>query len=135
MSYAKSVALNVRAAQCQRLLQEHPNEIPVVMESANGRVHFLTLPRESTAAALEVAVRNAVEITGKKLNIVVRGCSPAPSTVMSDLYELCKCEDGFLYVAFRGEGAMGARNIYCVGNTGSYLTDIENNPDLFGTYM
>ena len=135
MSYAKSVALSVRSAECQRLMQEHPNEVPIVTESANGRVHFLTLPRESTAAALEVAIRNAAEVTGKKLGIVVRGCAPAPSTAMADLYEHCKAEDGFLYVAFRGEGAMGARNIYCVGNTGDYLTDVENNPDLLGSYF
>ncbi|KPA82781.1 ATG8/AUT7/APG8/PAZ2 putative (ATG8A.2) [Leptomonas pyrrhocoris] len=134
MSYAKSVAVSVRTAECRRLQQEHPNEIPVVMEGPNGRVHFLTVPHDATAATLEVAVRSAAAITGKKLGIVVRGCSPAPSTAMADLYDACRCEDGFLYVAFRGEGAMGARNIYCVGNTGRYLEDIENNPDLFGSY-
>ncbi|KAK7199468.1 Autophagy protein Atg8 ubiquitin like [Novymonas esmeraldas] len=135
-AYQTSNAVEVRRAECAHLQAKYPGHVAMVVEAAaakSAKPHFLALPRDATVAELEAAVRTTIELTTRKLGILVCGCSPAPSTMLGDLYGLCRHDDGFLYVAYRGESILGAQQIPCMGSTDQYLQGVINNPDIIGS--
>lgn len=119
-AYVTSSTLESRQAQCARLLEAHPGDVPVVLEPANGRVFFVTVPRDSTVAELATAARKTSELVAGLVHMTVNGHVPATSTRIGDLHDLCKQADGFLYVSFHGEPIMGRTyNVPC-GNPDNY---------------
>lgn len=132
--YQSLIPADARRAECERVRREHPEQLPVVVESANSsHVRFLAVQRDATVADLEAEVRQALGRTNKKVALAIEGCSPAATTVMGDIFDACKQVDGFLYVSCARESSMGAKDLCCFGNTGKYFADIENNPDLLGS--
>ncbi|CBZ25761.1 putative ATG8/AUT7/APG8/PAZ2 [Leishmania mexicana MHOM/GT/2001/U1103] len=132
--YQSLIPADARRAECERVCREHPEQLPVVVESANSsHVRFLAVPRDATVADLEAEVRQTLGTANKKVALAIEGSSPASTTVLGDIFDAFKQVDGFLYVSCTRESAMGARDICCFGNTGKYFADIENNPNLLGS--
>ncbi|KPA82778.1 ATG8/AUT7/APG8/PAZ2 putative (ATG8B.9) [Leptomonas pyrrhocoris] len=90
------------------------NQLPVAIECNDGRLLFVNVARDATVAGLEDTVRAA--LNGKKLSLIIDGCTPAAGTALRDLSDACKQADGFLYVAVRAEKAMGAAASPCFSN-------------------
>ncbi|KPA82739.1 ATG8/AUT7/APG8/PAZ2 putative (ATG8B.2) [Leptomonas pyrrhocoris] len=87
------------------------NQLPVAIECNDGRLLFVNVARDATVAGLEDTVRAA--LNGKKLSLIIDGCTPAAGTALRDIHESCKRADGFLYVAVRAERAMGNLALPC----------------------
>ncbi|XQJ26586.1 ATG8/AUT7/APG8/PAZ2, putative [Leishmania guyanensis] len=132
--YRSLISVDARRAECERVCREHPEQVPVVVESANSsHIRFLAMPRDAMVADLEATVRQTLGATSKKVALAIEGCSPAAMTKVGDIFDAYKQPDGFLYVSCARESAMGAKDVCCVGDTGKFFEDIENNPNLLGS--
>ncbi|KAG5507054.1 hypothetical protein JKF63_05800 [Porcisia hertigi] len=124
----------MRRVECEGVCREHPQQLPVVLESTHpNRVRFLAVPRDATVADLEAEVRKELKTKRKRVALVIEGCSVSSTTIVGDIFDVCKQTDGFLHVSSAAESAMGAKDLCCFGNTGRLFEDLENNPNLIGS--
>lgn len=112
--YFNKVCLEERVKQFQKVMETHPNKIPVILEKAPtaevpdvDRNKYL-LPREFTVANFLDVIRKRTNL-GKEqaIFIYVNGTVPASNAMFGSIYEQHKDADGFLYVVYTGESSFG----------------------------
>lgn len=110
----KSQPFEERVKQFQKVMETHPNKIPVILEKANtaevpdvDRNKYL-LPREFTVANFLDVIRKRTNL-GKEqaIFIYVNGTVPASNAMFGSIYEQHKDPDGFLYIVYTGESSFG----------------------------
>lgn len=111
MLYATQTPLAVREEQCKRIVAKHGESmLPIVLEAVGkySKVSFTALPANATVADLAAAVRELGDVSQRNAcALQIAGCTPASTTTIGDLHAAYKGEDGFLYVSYTGEKAMG----------------------------
>lgn len=104
-----------RVKQFQKVMETHPNKIPVILEKAStaevpdvDRNKYL-LPREFTVANFLDVIRKRTNL-GKEqaIFIYVNGTVPASNAMFGSIYEQHKDSDGFLYIVYTGESSFGS---------------------------
>lgn len=95
-------ALEVRTAECARLVARFPGMVPVVAQrAAGGKAFFTAVPHTATVAELEAAVRDVAELGAKApLALLVADTTPVATAIVGDLFLQCKADDGLFYVTF-----------------------------------
>lgn len=108
--YVRHTSLDDRRAECSRMLARHPNLIPVVLEATgkHAKVSIMALQPTTTVHQLQGIVREVSSLPSKKpVSLLVSGCSASSLTVLSDLYNHCRSDDGFLYMSYAVDTSMG----------------------------
>lgn len=115
ISFKDRLSLKERKRQAEVVLKKHPERIPVIVErtktSTNvpiiDRCKYL-VPKDFSVAQLLYVVRKRIKLKPEQgifffcdNNIVIT------SSLLSELYEKYKDQDGFLYVTYSGENVFG----------------------------
>lgn len=112
--FKKNTSFEARKAQSQRVLQQNPDRVPVIIERATGsslakidKSKYL-VPRDLIMGQFMHVIRKHVKLTEKQaIFVFVNNSLPPMSAVFSTIYENFKDEDGFLYITYSGENVFG----------------------------
>lgn len=117
LRYKQTHPFDERKAEVARVRSRTPDRIPVICERAlNSSVPELDkkkylIPPDVTVGAFIVSIRRRITIEPEKAIFLFVGDNvPSNSTLMGDLYNTYKDEDGFLYVTYSGENTYGRQN-------------------------
>ncbi|AIN97492.1 ATG8/AUT7/APG8/PAZ2, putative [Leishmania panamensis] len=113
-SYKKAHTLEARLRDAEKVRERAPDRILVICEKAENspvpdldKSKFL-VPPDATVGGFLVSIRRRITMEAEKALFLFVGDSvPANSTLMSDLFNRYKDEDGFLYVTYSGENTYG----------------------------
>ena len=106
-----------RLEESKRVLEKYHDRVPVIMEKSQknekdgipllDKVKFL-VPKDVSVTQLMFIIRKRIEIPPEKaIFCFINGTLPPSSSLVSDLYQTHKNEDGFLYVEYSGENTFG----------------------------
>ena len=107
MEYKKN-PLEKRKKDCEKVVQKFQNKIPVIV-TKHEKSLLPTLDKEKFLVPNDISVANFHAIIRKKLvlqaeyglNFFVRGnVMPKQDSLMQDIYNSHKDEDGFLYIEY-----------------------------------
>ncbi len=108
------MSLEQRKTESQRIMSRYPGRIPIIVNKAKHTdvpdldKHKFITPAELTVGQFIYIVRRRLEMPPEKsLFLFVNNTLPTTSTLMSQLYEYHKAEDGFLYMIYAGESTFG----------------------------
>ncbi len=112
-----------RRSEAARIHQLYPGRIPVIIERKGNDIpppakkKFLT-PNTLTLGQFVYIIRRNIQLPPEKaLFLFVKGTLPATSTLMRELYDLYKDDDGFLYMTYSGESTFGMGTFCPKNNT------------------
>ncbi|CCW63179.1 unnamed protein product [Phytomonas sp. EM1] len=113
-SYKNAHSFEERKRESEKVHERTPDRIPVICEKAeNSRIPDLDkakylVPPDVTVGAFLVSIRRRITIEPEKsIFLFVGDTVPANGTLMCDLYNAYKDEDGFLYVTYSAENTYG----------------------------
>lgn len=108
------MSLEQRKEESARIMARYPGRIPVIVNKARHTdapdldKHKFIAPTDLTVGQFIYIVRRRLQLTPEKsLFLFVNGTLPTTSTLMNQLYEYHKAEDGFLYMIYAGESTFG----------------------------
>ncbi|CAG9330354.1 unnamed protein product [Blepharisma stoltei] len=105
-----------RRNEFERILNNHPNKIPIILEPAKKTKNAITIkqnkflvPKLFTFHEFLFQVRKRVGLSsGESLYVAVAGFYfPSLDRTMMSIYDEFKDSDGFLYVNFSSEAVWG----------------------------
>jgi GABA(A) receptor-associated protein len=108
------MSLEQRKQESARMMTRYPGRIPIIVNKARhtdapdlDKTKFIA-PADLTVGQFIYIVRRRLELTSEKtLFLFINGTLPTTSTLISQLYEYHKAEDGFLYMIYAGESTFG----------------------------
>ncbi|KAK6326742.1 hypothetical protein J4Q44_G00023870 [Coregonus suidteri] len=113
--YQRSVPLEVRRAEGERVRAKHPDKIPIIVErAARSRAPDLDkkkylVPSDLTVGQLCFLIRQRVSMRPEEaLFFFVNNSLPPSSSPLSAVYEEHHEEDLFLYMTYSNESVYGA---------------------------
>uniref|UniRef100_G3P8A2 Zgc:92606 n=2 Tax=Gasterosteus aculeatus aculeatus TaxID=481459 RepID=G3P8A2_GASAC len=113
--YQRSVPLEVRRAEGERVRAKHPDKIPIIVErSTRSRAPELDkkkylVPADLTVGQLCFLIRQRVSLRPEEaLFFFVNNSLPPSSSPLSAVYEEHHGEDLFLYLTYSNESVYGA---------------------------
>lgn len=118
--YAESLTLEVRRQESAKVLKEHPDRIPVILERNPDdkvvpeldRRKFL-VPGAATVAGFLTTIRKRIRLTAEQaIFLFVDNTLPPVTMTMSQLYRDFKANDGFVYITFSGESTFGSASLF-----------------------
>lgn len=108
------MSLEQRKEESARIMSRYPGRIPVIVNKARNTdapdldKHKFITPADLTVGQFIYIVRRRLELPAEKsLFLFVNNTLPTTSTLMSELYQYHKSEDGFLYMLYAGESTFG----------------------------
>ena len=104
-----------RKDECERVRLQFPDKIPVICEKdPNSKIQEIDktkylVPMDLTVAQFSLMIRKRVEIAKEGAFFLLVGGkhSITGDTLISEIYERYKDEDGFLYIAYASELTWG----------------------------
>lgn len=122
-SLRDTVPFETRFAEAARIRTKYPDRIPVVCERAAHsnlpeieKKKFL-VPGTMLCGEFKYIIHKHIGQTGagiissdQTIYFFVNGSSPKTGAMMSELDEVHKASDGFLYIAFSAENTLGKDN-------------------------
>jgi GABA(A) receptor-associated protein len=103
-----------RAAECERVLQRHPNRIPIICEKSEGnsitamRKNKFLVPADITVGQFVYTIRKRINLESHKaLFLFVDEALPPTGALLKTIYGEHKDMDGFLYITYSGENTFG----------------------------
>lgn len=127
--YQRSVPLEVRRAEGERVRAKHPDKIPIIVERATrsrapelDKKKFL-VPSDLTVGQLCFLIRQRVSMRPEEaLFFFVKNSLPPSSSPLSAVYEEHHEEDLFLYMTYSNESVYGAWD----GGRNDWRVEMEN---------
>jgi GABA(A) receptor-associated protein len=106
--------LEQRKAEAERIRQKYPNRIPVICEKVEksdiptiDKKKYL-VPADLTVGQFIYVIRKRIKLSPEKaIFVFVNNVLPPTATLMSQIYDEYKDEDGFLYISYSGENTFG----------------------------
>jgi len=114
-NFKKDFSFEQRVSESDRVLQKHPNKIPIICEKALGRADLpeidkikYLVPMEFTLGQFMYVVRQRIKLKSEEALFFIIGNSFfSSSTIIGHLYYLYKNKDGFLYIQYSKENTFG----------------------------
>lgn len=113
-SYQKTYPLTTRLNESNRILKKYPERIPIIMEKhASSTVPNLDqtkflVPKELTVAQFIYVLRKRIKIQSTEaLFIFINDSLPNSASMLSEIYDAHKNQDGFLYMTYASENTFG----------------------------
>ncbi len=108
------MSLEQRKAEVQRINERYPGRIPIIVNKAKRTdapeldKHKFLAPNDLTVGQFIYVVRRRLSLAPEKsLFLFVNNTLPTTSTLLSQIYQYHKAEDGFLYMIYAGENTFG----------------------------
>ncbi len=113
-SYLKTVSLEHRRNEVQRIRQKYPDKIPVILEKREGG-DIPDIDKNKYLVPLDLTVGQFVYIVRKRLKlkpeqaifVFINNILPPFSKMMKEVYDEYKEESGFLYITYSTENTFG----------------------------
>jgi GABA(A) receptor-associated protein len=113
--FKKQYDFDKRLADATRIRKKYPNRVPVICEK-NTKSDIQDIDKNKYLVPADLTVAQFAYVIRKRLKlkpetaifILCNNTLPATATMMSQLYEEHKSEDGFLYLKYSGETTFGA---------------------------
>lgn len=114
--FQKTHSLEDRKSESTRILFKYPERIPIVCEKLNNKDTIPDLdkskylvPHDLTVGQFMFVIRKRMKLSSEQaIFIFINGHIPSTSSIINDLYEYNKHEDGFLYISYSGENTFGS---------------------------
>ena len=109
-----------RQTESSRIRTKYPERIPIICEKTNNSSDSVPnldkskylVPCDLTVGQFMFVIRKRMKLPSEKaIFIFVNGSIPSTNTIISNLYDSSKDEDGFLYVSYSGENTFGAHDL------------------------
>lgn len=102
--YKNEKSFEVRSHEARRVLEKYPDRVPMVVERAEkstmpeiDKRKFLT-PRDFTVGQWLSILRRRISLKSSEgLFVLVNEIIPTTSSLVGDIYDKYKCDDGLLY--------------------------------------
>jgi len=116
-NYKKTHNLTDRISESNRIRMKYPERIPIICEKTNSPSNSVPdldkskylVPCDLTLGQFMFVIRNRMKLPSENaLFLFVKGSIPSSNTIISELYDSKKDEDGFLYINYSGENTFGA---------------------------
>jgi len=112
-SFQNKFSLEERQKESQRVRTKYNNKIPVIIEANDesiaqiDKTKFL-VPSDMTMGQLAYVVRKRIQITSSEaLFLMINDQLYPTGSILSNIYNTEKSEDGFLYVVYCQENTFG----------------------------
>lgn len=107
-----------RKAEASRIRQKYSDRIPVICEKAEksnipdiDKKKYL-VPADLTVGQFVYVIRKRIKLDSTtNIFIFVNNVLPPTASLMSQLYEEQRDEDGFLYITYSGENTFGFESL------------------------
>lgn len=107
-------SLEKRKSESRRIRAKFPDRVPVIVEKAAGsdipdidKKKYL-VPEDLTVGQFVYVIRKRITLPPEKaIFVFVNNALPQTASLMSQIYETHKSEDGFLYITYSGENTFG----------------------------
>lgn len=116
MKFKSQMSFEKRLEESIKIKTKHPDRIPIICEKLDrknddipsiDKIKYL-VPVDLTLGQFSYVIRNRIKLPpSKALFLFVGGTIPTTSVLISDLYQLKKDDDGFLYIQYSGESTFG----------------------------
>lgn len=115
ISFKERLNLKERKRQSDVVLKKHPDRIPIIVEKDRktknipviDRCKYL-VPKDFSVAQLLYVVRKRVKLSPEQgLFFFVGDQLVTTSSLLSEMYDKYKDQDGFLYITYAGENVFG----------------------------
>lgn len=115
MKFKQQHSVEVRKLESQRIREKHPDRIPVICEKADtssdvpdiDKKKYL-VPADLTTGQFLYVIRKRLKLPAEKaLFLFVNGTIPPTASLLNNIFEANKDEDGFLYLTYSGENTFG----------------------------
>jgi len=112
--FAQEHSFEQRKAEAERIREKYPSRIPVICEKVDksdiatiDKKKYL-VPADLTVGQFIYVIRKRIKLSPEKaIFIFVNNVLPPTATLMSQIYEEHKSDDGFLYITYSGENTFG----------------------------
>jgi GABA(A) receptor-associated protein len=112
--FEKTHEFEKRKEEANRIRAKYPDRIPVIVEQTSKGClpeidkHKFLVPNDLSVSQFIYTIRKRINITpDQAIFIFVNNELPSTSMQMSQLYEIHKNLDGFLYFLYSGESVFG----------------------------
>ena len=108
-------SLEDRKKESNRIISKYPDRVPIICEKSKnsslipdlGKSKYL-VPCDLTVGQFMFVIRKRMKLSSEQaIFIFINGHIPSTNSIISDIYEYNKNEDGFLYVSYSGENTFG----------------------------
>ena len=111
MQFQQKHSLQKRIQESVRILKKYPDRVPIICSpTANikmEKTNFL-VPKDMTAGELMATIRARTLLKKEDaIFMFVNNTIPINSILLSQLYDLHKHQDGFLYISYVEENTFG----------------------------
>lgn len=113
-SFKSDTSFDARKAESSRIITKYPDRVPIIVEKSQKSdvpdidKHKYLVPTDLTVGQFIFVIRKRIKLTSEKaIYIFVNDILPPTSSLISQLYQNNKDEDGFLYVVYSGENYFG----------------------------
>ncbi len=103
-----------RKAESERIKQRFPGRVPIIVNKSRTTdipdldKHKFLAPADLTVGQFVYVVRRRLALPPEKsLFLFVNNTLPTTSTLINQLYQYHRHEDGFLYMIYAGESTFG----------------------------
>ncbi|KAI9332995.1 autophagy-related protein 8 [Obelidium mucronatum] len=104
-----------RKGEAERIRQKYPDRIPCIVEKAEksdiatiDKKKYL-VPCDLTVGQFVYVIRKRIKLSPEKaIFIFVNNVLPPSSSLLSQVYQEHKDEDGFLYIVYSSENTFGS---------------------------
>jgi len=113
-SYKKQITLDKRTLECSRIINKHPDRIPIIVCKADNctladidKQKYL-VPKDMNLGQFIYVIRKRIKLQpSEALFILVNQALQPSNKSIQDIYEGNKDEDGFLYITYSSENTFG----------------------------
>lgn len=114
MTYIKEYPFEKRLKESTRIRDKYPDRIPIIVEKACksnipdiDKSKYL-VPNDLTVGQFVYVIRKRIKINQEQaIFVFINNILPPTAALISEMYELHKNSDGFLYVIYSGENTFG----------------------------
>ena len=115
-NFKKRNNLADRLSESNRIRMKYPERIPIICEKTNSSSNSVPdldkskylVPCDLTLGQFMFVIRKRMKLPSENaLFLFVKGSIPSSNTIISNLYDAKKDEDGFLYINYSGENTFG----------------------------
>ena len=113
MGYKSDFDYHKRKNESSRIIAKYPDRIPVICERGNDKIVDIDkkkylVPSDLTLGQFIYVIRKRIKLdSNQALFVTINGILEGSSTVISNLYETHKDDDGFLYILYTSENTFG----------------------------
>jgi len=115
MKFKSEHTLEQRQQESARIREKYPERVPVICERAERSQSVIDIDKKKYLVPSDLTVGQFMFVIRKRLKLppeqaiflFVNGTIPPTGSLMSQVYEDYRDEDGFLYINYAGENIFG----------------------------